>query len=913
VARRIEVEIVGSTAGIERAFGRTQAASGRLERSLRTLGKASLYAIGAGTGVGLVGLGLAAHTVNKEFELTERVSAQTAAVIKSTGGAANVTGKHIDSLGVSLMKKSGIDDQVIESGENMLLTFRNIRNESGKGNDIFDQATKALVDMNFAMKGAGLEGGNLKTESIRLGKALNDPIRGLTALRRVGVQFTDDQSKLIKHLVLTGHTMQAQKMILHELNLEFGGSAEAAGKTVPGQLRILQESLKNTGVWIESHFLPVFLKGVGVLGDFFGFIGRIAHAKNLRVGVSIAVQGVEGFVSDLRKRLQSALFGSMQVIEQPGGGRRSLAVFQKGLVQQIIGADWSAVGQQLGVAIGGSLVFSADALNSLLSGILSWVNSHAAQFATVGIEILGAMVMKLTDPVFWRHHMDLLVGVILVAFGSSLARVAGRFAGAIVEHLGPAFEHAAGELALFFMRGVARLPGALGDSIAALTSIAARGIRGLAGEIGRAPGLFAKALRLGVVVAVFRLAVSEMESAWSSFSAFVTSKANAAVSAAASLFSKLKSLTGKAWNVVFHGATGAIQTGIHWVRTLIHWLEYISGKVWSISISIPTPKLPHIPIPHIGNPFGAAGGLVMGGMRGRDSVAAMLMPGEVVVPVPLVQRHGGPETLMEKLGFQRFAAGGVAGKKPKHRAPSLPGSIREAEARAAGTPGLADDIAAVGRELTWINKELSGHDLTASERESLRVRRIRVKNRLKSLRSRQAKRVNTDVTPPASIRLAEAKARLTASPDDDIAALKREIAWYQTELKKPHISTERRIALTNALADAQDQLASLTGDTGGGGTGDNSGDLQAQLDQANARLATANMTAALGEAFVATGIFGGGGGAAGAGAAAAGGVHLTINSQWPPSIDQIRGYAAAAVTGIGLQGYRSPPKVRLGV
>ena len=72
----------------------------------------------------------------------QKVSAQTRAVLKSTGKAAKVSAKQVDQLAEALMTKSGVDDEVIKSGENMLLTFTNIRNEVGKGNKIFTQATK---------------------------------------------------------------------------------------------------------------------------------------------------------------------------------------------------------------------------------------------------------------------------------------------------------------------------------------------------------------------------------------------------------------------------------------------------------------------------------------------------------------------------------------------------------------------------------------------------------------------------------------------------------------------------------------------------------------------------------------------------------------------------------------------------
>jgi hypothetical protein len=79
-----------------------------------------------------------------------RNAKQTEAVLKSTGDASNVTAKHVDDLAMSLRRKAGVDDDVVHSGENMLLTFTNVRNEVGKGNDIFDQATKTMLDMSHA-------------------------------------------------------------------------------------------------------------------------------------------------------------------------------------------------------------------------------------------------------------------------------------------------------------------------------------------------------------------------------------------------------------------------------------------------------------------------------------------------------------------------------------------------------------------------------------------------------------------------------------------------------------------------------------------------------------------------------------------------------------------------------------------
>src|SRR6266568_3034154 len=81
--------------------------------------------------------------------------------------------------------------------------------------------------------------------------------------------------------------------------------------------------------------------------------------------------------------------------------------------------------------------------------------------------------------------------------------------------------------------------------------------------------------------------------------------------------------------------------------------------------------------------FHAAGGFISGGTPGRDSVAAMLMPGEVVVPVSMV-RAGAVDHLRGRL--PGFASGGsVTGM-------GAPGRID-----AAGEPYMAGTEAAFGR------------------------------------------------------------------------------------------------------------------------------------------------------------------------------------------------------------------------
>jgi hypothetical protein len=53
--------------------------------------------------------------------------------------------KQVGNLATAISNKVGIDDEAIQSGQNLLLTFKNIRNEAGKGNDIFNQTTSIMT------------------------------------------------------------------------------------------------------------------------------------------------------------------------------------------------------------------------------------------------------------------------------------------------------------------------------------------------------------------------------------------------------------------------------------------------------------------------------------------------------------------------------------------------------------------------------------------------------------------------------------------------------------------------------------------------------------------------------------------------------------------------------------------------
>ena len=221
------------------------AAFGQLQGSVRSLGSNF-----AALGVALAGAGALIAKNVESLARIERINAQTAQTITSMGNAANISAGQVEALAGRLEALTATEAESIQEGANLLLTFRNISNQAGEGNNIFDQTTAIMVDMGRAL------GEDAAGSAIRLGKALNDPITGLTALRKVGVGFTEEQEAQIKALQNSGDIMSAQKVILAELQAQFGGSGAAYAKTFSGQLELMGHELGTIGEEATMAVMP---------------------------------------------------------------------------------------------------------------------------------------------------------------------------------------------------------------------------------------------------------------------------------------------------------------------------------------------------------------------------------------------------------------------------------------------------------------------------------------------------------------------------------------------------------------------------------------------------------------------------------------------------------------------------------
>lgn len=257
----------------------TMAKEGKTTEGVLTgLGR-TLVAVGAGA---LAGKFLGA-IIRNTME-AEDVLRQLEARLKSTGGVSGQTVDSVLALSAALQDQTRFGDEAITSAQNLLLTFTRIQG------DIFPKATKAALDVATAM------GTDLNSAALQLGKALNDPVQGLTALSRAGIQFTDDQKKLIKALVEAGREAEAQEMILAELETQMGGAAVAARDTLGGAI----DGLKNAfGDLLEGDTGGDGVRGTKDAIEDLTSLLKSPDVKQAFAGITEAVVTLAGKLAEL--------------------------------------------------------------------------------------------------------------------------------------------------------------------------------------------------------------------------------------------------------------------------------------------------------------------------------------------------------------------------------------------------------------------------------------------------------------------------------------------------------------------------------------------------------------------------------------------------------------------------------------
>ena len=267
-------------------------------------------------------MGMYARTVGKFIALADeqhRAEAQVGRAILTTGFAAGQTSSSIIALGNEMQRLTGIADSLIIKSSAVLLTFTNI---SGAA---FPRAMKVAVDLSKAFDK------DLKQSVIQVGKALNDPVLGLTALRDSGVSFNETQKKSIKGFMAINDIASAQKVIFDELEKEIGGVAEAMSKTPLERFNKSMADLGDIGETVGDGFARMF----SPLQSVFEVLLRWTKEDIEFIGKLVGKQQIQEFESRT-EAVKAGIDGVRALIVDAGSEARKSEFFESVISEDFV-------------------------------------------------------------------------------------------------------------------------------------------------------------------------------------------------------------------------------------------------------------------------------------------------------------------------------------------------------------------------------------------------------------------------------------------------------------------------------------------------------------------------------------------------------------------------------------------------
>jgi hypothetical protein len=277
-------------------------------------------------------------------------------------------------------------DESILDFQSVLLTFGNVTG------DVFTDATRLGLDMSAKL------GTDLQGTAIQLGKALNDPVRGISALSRVGVSFTQDQKDMVRQMAETGDMAGAQALILGELEKQFGGTAEAMAQTGTGQAKQAMNALGDAGESIGQFLLPVVSKLAGFLKDLavrFQNLSPKAKEWIVRIGAIAAAVG-------------PVLFVGGKLISSFGAIGRAFGVLSKIFMAN----PWVLLIAAV-VALVVIIVKNWDEIVGFLKGVWKWIQDTVAAVGqwfkdkfSAAVEFVKNLFLNFTGPGLLIKHWD---------------------------------------------------------------------------------------------------------------------------------------------------------------------------------------------------------------------------------------------------------------------------------------------------------------------------------------------------------------------------------------------------------------------------------------------------------------------------------------------------------------------------
>ena len=243
---------------------------------------------------------------------------------------------------------------------NILSSFRAIAVES------FTEVSEVAADI------AQVMGSDVKSATVQLAKALEDPKRGLTALSRSGITFNEAQTETIKKLVDSGKLLDAQALVLETIKGQYEDAATAAGKGFAGALDLLSENAVDAAEALGKGLEPAATAAATALAGVFEQISKIpapAGQAALQIGlITTGVIALKKAVDAFIATKLAGVIGAQIAMYKAFGAKIYIAAAAQGALNTALGIGKALMISLPFLAVAGGIVGIADALNQAING-----------------------------------------------------------------------------------------------------------------------------------------------------------------------------------------------------------------------------------------------------------------------------------------------------------------------------------------------------------------------------------------------------------------------------------------------------------------------------------------------------------------------------------------------------------------
>lgn len=383
----------------EREFDRVEREARDAGRGMRGALTGAAVAISTAFAAVAIG-GFIRDAVLAADELSDAM-AVSGQIIEQTGGAAGLLADEVREISRALSLEIGVDSAQVQGAANVLLTFRNV------SQDTFGTALGLAADLSTVL------GTDMNGAALQLGKALNDPVRGIAALARAGVQFTAGQKEQIAALVESGDLLGAQQIILAELESQVGGTAAVAADSwavVANTFREVQRALGEALIPALDAVAPALIGLAESLAPLFGSIGTVLGGL---------IEQVTPIIGILGGALAQGLAALMPAIEPVGAAFTAIVEALAPLlpvVGRLIGTLLPPLAQIVEQIASGPLTVLAEAISDLLLDALLMLEPHLPLIVDLFGQFADVMAANMQEilPIVSELLLELLAAILQI-------------------------------------------------------------------------------------------------------------------------------------------------------------------------------------------------------------------------------------------------------------------------------------------------------------------------------------------------------------------------------------------------------------------------------------------------------------------------------------------------------------------